>query len=300
MLLNIHHVNVFRILCTVCIPFVVGHSTRALTLALDTDAAEMYFSTISSVTTPEFYKGLILPSQDVIDRVPHITYNDDQNFRVRPIDYTEFMLPVKNQQKCGSCYAFASVAAIEAQVNIASLKLGYTPSYTPLSVSEIVDCSQQFGDSGCSGGWPAAVFEYVKEYGLCPAYTYSYLPIDEACMYNACREHQRQYITSYGMINAPSHAGMAVALSIHGPLVVGIDATNLHAYKKGVYRNCTQDKLDLNHAVVLVGLVQKDDAWVFKIQNSWGVDFGDEGFFYVGFNSDVDCGISQSIAFIHI
>lgn len=243
-------------------------------------------------------RGLVLPTDLSQLHVPRIVYDSPQNDNTPPtlIDFTSYMLPVKNQGHCGSCYAFAAISVVEAQINRMSIASGHAPILEPLSVAEIVDCSFLTGDSGCNGGWPGAVFDYVKEYGVCQAMTYPYVAHEATCK-ATCLKHDRVHVRGYGLIQASTHTDLAQALAIHGPLAVGIDATNLHAYHDGVYTNCTTP-YNLNHAVVLVGIVERHGELVFKVQNSWGADFGQDGFFYVGFNSTNDCGLAEFASFV--
>lgn len=46
--------------------------------------------------------------------------------------------PVKNQDRCNSCYAFSVTAALEAQY-----KIKYGGSFLNLSEQEILDCSTE-------------------------------------------------------------------------------------------------------------------------------------------------------------
>lgn len=54
---------------------------------------------------------------------------------------------VKNQEQCGSCYAFSATETVESAYCISNSKL-----YT-LSPQQIVDCSSSYGNQGCNGGW---------------------------------------------------------------------------------------------------------------------------------------------------
>lgn len=54
---------------------------------------------------------------------------------------------------CGSCWAFASIAALESQVSIVTKQLFV------LSEQQCLDCAGLYGSGGCMGGWPETVKE---------------------------------------------------------------------------------------------------------------------------------------------
>jgi len=93
------------------------------------------------------------------------------------------------------------------------------------------------------------------------------------------------HISSWDAI-AANETAMAQELVARGPLSILMDATGLQWYKGGVWNPtgflaCTSDPADLDHAVLLVGYGRDAasglDFWLVK--NSWGADWGEEGYF---------------------
>lgn len=84
------------------------------------------------------------------------------------MDWTHLFNRVYDQLNCNSCYAAASLGAIEAVYK----KKHPTKSSIFLSVQEIMDCSTE--NSHCLGGQPSSVMKYVKDYGVAYAKEYPY------------------------------------------------------------------------------------------------------------------------------
>ena len=74
------------------------------------------------------------------------------------------------------------------------------------------------------------------------------------------------------------------SLGKEGPVSVCLDASNWASYKSGVFSNC--GSTTLNHAVLAVGY-EKDGTWIVK--NSWGVNWGDQG--YIKLAPGNTCGV---------
>jgi C1A family cysteine protease len=62
---------------------------------------------------------------------------------------------IQNQGDCGSCWAFGSVAAMEAAHFIK------TGTLLKLSEQQFVECSHDGDNNGCNGGEPQLAFKYA-------------------------------------------------------------------------------------------------------------------------------------------
>lgn len=69
--------------------------------------------------------------------------------------WEEYVLPVKNQGGCGSCWAFAANAVLEPKF---AMQHGVKANF---SEQQSVDCVSE--SYGCSGGWMSHVFDYAKK-----------------------------------------------------------------------------------------------------------------------------------------
>jgi len=91
---------------------------------------------------------------------------------------TGISTPVKNQGQCGSCWAFAAIAAQESAVAIKSKSLKL------LSAQEYVDCTtvQPYDNAGCDGGWYTDAWSYAKDKkGISTQANYPYTARDGSC-----------------------------------------------------------------------------------------------------------------------
>ena len=71
-----------------------------------------------------------------------------------------------------------------------------------------------------------------------------------------------------------------------GPVTVALYADlGFSYYSSGVYSGCPSDSYYyINHAVLLVGYDDTEQAWIIK--NSWGADWGDQGYIKISYSAD--------------
>lgn len=201
-----------------------------------------------------------------------------------------YVTPVKNQGQYGTCYAFSAVGALEGQW------ARRTNIIVPLSEQQIVDC----GPYGTTGGWPSGVYDYIARAG---GINYaSYLPYygpKYACRYNAYAS--RATCRSHHVYNPMTESQLRSLVASVGPVSVLINASpkSFHEYKGGVYDDpsCYGDKL--SHAVLVVGYdrdpLSGKDYWIVK--NSWGPQWGANGYIYMARNRNNQCGIASSVSY---
>jgi len=195
--------------------------------------------------------------------------------------------PVKNQQQCGSCWAFSAVGSMEGQH---ALKTGKLVS---LSESQIVDCDVNGSDAGCSGGFMDGAFKYViAQGGIDTEDSYPYDPQDDPCIFN--KSNVGATFSGFKDVIG-GEAGLKAAVAKTGPISVGIDASSskFQFYSGGVYYDSTCSSTMLDHGVLVVGYgttINGTDYWIVK--NSWGGDWGEKGYIYMSRNRDNNCGIA--------
>lgn len=105
--------------------------------------------------------------------------------------------PVRDQAACGSCWAFAAVAAIESSYLIKN-KVALD-----LSEQQLVSCSDIYGNGGCNGGWPASALKYPLNYGMTTEAAYPYVARTGTCAQTGGDFKIRRILnTAYGRCGA--------------------------------------------------------------------------------------------------
>ena len=194
--------------------------------------------------------------------------------------------PVKNQGQCGSCWAFSTTGSTEGAWFIKTGEL------VSLSEQQLVDCSGSFGNQGCNGGMMDNAFQYIiKNGGICGEDTYAYTGTDGNC--NTCNPVAK--ISSFVDVTPNNTQALMTAVA-QQPVSVAVEADGLdwQFYFGGVVTDSCG--LNLDHGVLVVGYgtdATQGDYW--KVKNSWGPDWGEQGYIRIGRGSKFDpageCGI---------
>ncbi|UCD62706.1 MAG: hypothetical protein JSW34_08030 [Candidatus Zixiibacteriota bacterium] len=185
--------------------------------------------------------------------------------------------PIRNQGGCGSCWAFATVGALECNIKIVD---GVEED---LSEQWLVSCNHDGYD--CGGGWWAHHYHMndTDPCGDSGAVYESEFPYQAADLPCNCPYGEHEYfIDDWGFVGQewqiPSIDQMKQAILTYGPISVAVYVNDaFQSYRSGVFNDC--EDLSINHAVVLVGWDDNqgtDGVWFLR--NSWGTTWGEGGY----------------------
>ncbi|KAK9713562.1 hypothetical protein RND81_06G035400 [Saponaria officinalis] len=195
---------------------------------------------------------------------------------------------VKDQGQCGSCWAFSTVATVEAINQIV------TGNMTSLSEQELVDCDRA-ADQGCNGGLMDDAFKFIiQNGGLDTEADYPYKGVDGQC--DLSRKNNK-VVTIDGYEDVIPYSERALKKAVaHQPVSVAIEAGGraLQLYQSGVFTG--QCGTNLDHAVVAVGYGTENGVDYWIVRNSWGKTWGEDGYIRIKRNSHNftgKCGIAM-------
>lgn len=192
---------------------------------------------------------------------------------------------VKNQQQCGSCWAFATVANIEGQNYIQNSAL------ISLSEQELVDCDTN--DNGCGGGLPENAYKDLisNDMGLETEKAYSYTAENGSC--HAKKSLEKVFLSSWVAISSQEDQ-MAAALVKYGPLAIGINAGPMQLYMGGIADPMFCNPAALDHGVTLVAYGSESSKPFWTIKNSWGSSWGESGYYRI-IRGKGKCGLNRMV-----
>jgi cathepsin C len=205
---------------------------------------------------------------------------------VNGINYLE---PVMDQSDCGSCYAASSVRMLTARHKI---NLNDTTAL-PWSINFPLQCSEY--NQGCKGGYGFLLAKWSDDVGLLPATCMRYDTVGTCKLEcdldklegKRYRSSNHRYVGSY--YGSANEQLIKEELVKNGPLAIGVEPDeDFMYYSDGVYRSSSQNNHTSNeewqqvdHGVLLVGYGEEDGQKYWRIQNSWGPDWGEDGFFRI-------------------
>jgi len=213
-------------------------------------------------------------------------------------EYPDCIHPIRNQAHCGSCWAFAGSEAFSDNFCIASqgkVNVVFSPQ-------DMVSCN--WYNNGCGGGQLMLAWEYMTHTGLVPDTCMPYTSQNgtvESCPTYCVDGKTKITDVKYKMKKftkvSPTIEFWNREKAIEDSLIAGHSIEtgfsvyqDFLQYTSGVYQHVTGSFLG-GHAVKIVGygVDSKTGLKYWIVANSWGEDWGMNGFFWIKKGSN-ECG----------
>jgi len=197
----------------------------------------------------------------------------------RSISGADWTTPIKDQEQCGSCWAFGALAAYEARMKLAATNHGLMPD---LSEQHLVSCSP----GSCSGGYMDVTADWIVCNGTVDEICFPYIAMNGSCYESCFDRDSRKYkgegwSWASGDRNIIDEDRIKQEILAGGPVAAAMDVyTDFYIYNGGVYQYTT-GAFEGGHCVAIVGWGKEGstDYWICK--NSWGTEWGEAGWFRI-------------------
>jgi len=221
----------------------------------------------------------------------------------REKDGKNYLEPVMDQGDCGSCYIVASMRMLNTRHHI-NLADKYERERDLFSMSFPLYCSEY--NQGCEGGFSNLVARWSQDVGFVPARCAPYTTSGSCSVAKECLEDTPKYRANnhryVGGYYGKANEGEMMKELENGPYAVGLAVGNdFMYYTEGVYHGVDMQPIakdpegwqEMQHAVLLVGYGEEDGTKYWIIQNSWGPDWGEDGYIRMR-RGENDSGIESS------
>lgn len=192
------------------------------------------------------------------------------------IDYTNKMLPVRDQGEEGTCVGFAVTCGMKEYQEF-------------LDYRKLVELSPRFLYNECKkiDGLPNAegttirsAMKVLEKLGVCREKFWTYTPFQKDKSKRGARSDAKRFcIKTYARVLNLNE--LRLSLSSHGPLVLGIEVfEGIIKTKTGLVPLPRKNEISLGgHAITAIGY--DDKKKIIKFKNSWSTKWGNKGFGYL-------------------
>lgn len=182
--------------------------------------------------------------------------------------------PIKNQGNCGSCYSFGITASFESALIVQAGEEAWD-----LSEQEIVSCARDA--YGCNGGFMTTA-DYIVKKGQSLEKSFPYSASSGRCKQVDSKFKAASYALLGSANRKPTVDEIKAAVIKYGISFVTVAAGgNGWSGNSGEITGCRNT--GINHIVNIVGWT-KNGKW--KMRNSWGKSWGNQGYSLIKFGCD--------------
>ena len=187
--------------------------------------------------------------------------------------------PVRNQQFCGSCWAFAVAGSFEGSE---SLLNGESMDVAEQQLVNCVPAHPATSGDNCKGHLPYLALDYLTSSGFAIEKDVPYTARMTSCNSGAGKSELRA--ASWGFVDEedprriPDKDLLKRAIITHGPITASVFVNEaFQSYAGGVFDENSAGRS--NHAIVIVGWDDARGAW--HLRNSWGSGWGEDGYMWI-------------------
>ncbi|CAL6045745.1 Cathepsin_B [Hexamita inflata] len=197
---------------------------------------------------------------------------------------------LKNQEMCGSCWAFSAIGAFSDRRCISkkdSSRVHYSEEF-------VVTCDKI--DQGCNGGYLNTVWIFLQKTGTVPATCNTYKSgggktgvCPTACDDGSAFPTMTKSISHKNVCTGEESMKLAL---VEGPLTTGFTVyLDFQMYMGGIYSHKYGPNMG-GHAVEFVGYGEENGVKYWTVKNSWGAHWGEKGYFRIVRGTN-ECGIEE-------
>jgi len=215
--------------------------------------------------------------------------------------------PVRDQKKCGACWAFSAAGALESQW---AIKHGKLPKLSP---QNLIDCARPVTHpmnngslivtstcNGCHGGSSDCAYYYIyKHGGLHTESSYRQKSTKKNPKWFKCRNFKSSIgakVQSSLYVHVPANEGAIRSfIGLQGPAAISVCASKAWQHYGANVIEPSACACPQNHGVLLIGYgtYRRQPVWIVK--NSWGTKWGKHGGYVFLRRGPSTCGIHANV-----
>ena len=222
------------------------------------------------------------------------------------VDLSEYLPPIGDQEEYGTCVAWASGYYYRTYLRAKALDLTKNElrqadnQFSPKDLFWALDYEDK--PDGCDGTYISSALEKMKTRGIATLATVPYKNVDDGNCYNTppnswTQEANNYKIKEWQLIDVSNPISIKRYLSNGMPIVFGANVSyNFMKWKgNGIFKWDSQgDWFMGGHAMVICGFDDEKNA--FRVVNSWGDDWGDNGYIWIDYS--LMCGSFAKYGFV--